>query len=269
MLLQQKRKNPTNVRKHFIHDLNNFITECTAAHEDVIIGGDFNEIIGSSSSGIASLCRKHHLTDAIHHHHGAPPLPFATWIDGSYILDYILVSPAILPHIKRCGYEAFLANIHGDHSGMFLDLDTSSLFGAPDTQLAPLAPCRLKSTNPQQVTSYFEHYFDYLVEHNFFDRLQRLEEHPSHALAERLDRTRIQAALFAEAKLPQYPDVPYSPAIVRLRNRFGLLRLLLYQHNHGIDLHEQVKTSILQQYHDFVFPNTLEECKTQYNSVLN
>jgi len=268
MLLQQKQTNPTNIRKHFLHDLDTFIKECTAQAEDIVIGGNFNDIIGSTSTGMAALCRSNHLTDAIHHVHGSPATPFATWTDGNDVLDCILVSPNILPHITSCGYEPFLANIHGDHRGMFVDLNTFSLFGSPDTQLFALTPRHLKSTNLHHVTTHFEHNHEYLKKHNFFSCLERLKEYPSHELAERLDRTRIQAALFAENQLPQHPDVPYSPAIVRLQNRLGLLRLLLFQHNHGIDLHAQLKTSILQQYEHFVFPDTLASCKSQYNSAL-
>lgn len=90
---------------------------------------------------------------------------------------------------------------------------------------------------------------------------------PSHKLAERLDRAHIQASLCRIYKLPQYPDVPYSPAIVALWNTFGLLQLLLFQHNHRIDLHNQIKASIASQ-SNFALPTMLEECKVRYNEAL-
>jgi hypothetical protein len=59
----------------------------------------------------------------------------------------------MLPYIKACGCKPFLQHINGDHRGMFVDFDTTALFGAPDSRLALLAQHKLLSNN---VNIYFE-----------------------------------------------------------------------------------------------------------------
>ena len=246
MLLKAKRENPANVRKHFVKDLKRFLRKCSKDGQEVILMGNFNEVLGVHSHGMSKVCRELDLTDAIHYFHGPPETPFSTWIDGKEILDYILVSRSLLPFIKACGYEPFLQHINGDHRGMFIDFDTTALFGAPDSRLAPLAQRKLQATNPKHVTIYFEKQYEYLIQHNYFPRLEHLQHHPDDALAEALDRTRTRACLYAEAKLPRYPDVPYSPAIANARNHFNILKMVLYQHKHQIGFSDQLWEPILR-----------------------
>ena len=148
-LLEEKRPQPEKVRKHFRREFNSFLTRCRANKEHLIIGGDFNEVIGTRSWGMSELCRKHDLVDPIFHFHGLPEGHFATWIDGKTIIDYILISKELIPAVDACGYEAFEVRAKGDHRGMFIKFNTSKLYGSTTVKLAPLASRRLKSTNPQ------------------------------------------------------------------------------------------------------------------------
>jgi hypothetical protein len=86
------------------------------------------------------------------------------------------------------------------------------------------------STNPNHVRIHIEAQHEYLEEHNYVHRILHLQQNPNEELAESVDRMRMRACLYAESKIPQYPDVPYSPAMVEARNYFGLLCLLLHQH---------------------------------------
>ena len=115
---------------------------------------------------------------------------------------------------------------------------------------------------------YFEAQYDYLIQHNYFPCLEHLQHHPDDALAEALDRTRTRARLYAEAKLPRYPDVPYSPAIANARNHFNILKMLLYQHKHNIDFSDQLREPILCHSEQFKFPQSLEECQIRYDVAL-
>jgi endonuclease/exonuclease/phosphatase family metal-dependent hydrolase len=54
--------------------------ECSG--EEVILMGDFNEVIEVHSHSMSNACRELDLTDAIHYFHGLPEAPFSTWIDG-------------------------------------------------------------------------------------------------------------------------------------------------------------------------------------------
>jgi hypothetical protein len=62
--------------------------------------------------------------------------------------------------------------------------------------------------------------------------------------------------------------VPYSPATVNACNYFGLLRLLLHQHNNGIELNNHLRETMLNQHEELQFPKTAEECKIRYDAAL-
>ena len=169
-----------------------------------------------TGNGIDKLCQQFHLVDAMRYQHGPTPQGFATWVDGSKVLDYTLVDAGLLNSLSKCGYEPFDSRIHSDHRGMFIDFDASMLFGAENTQLANMARRRMHSTNPQQVTLCIKHKLKYPRDHNFFKNLEHLQQHPEDALAERLDKTLLRSSLYAESRLPQCPDVPHSPTIANL-----------------------------------------------------
>jgi hypothetical protein len=66
MLLKAKRDNPVNVRKHFVKDLKRFLRKCSKDGQEVILMGDFNEVLGVHSHGMSNACRELDPTDVIH-----------------------------------------------------------------------------------------------------------------------------------------------------------------------------------------------------------
>jgi hypothetical protein len=161
-----------------------------------------------------------------------------------------------------------MANVPGDHRGMFADFNTSALFGAETSTLAANAPRRIASTNPNHVRTHIEAQHECLDEHNCLHRILHLQPNQMEELAESLDHMRTRACLCAESKVPQYPDVPHSPATVEAHNYFGLLRLLLHQHKNNIELNNHLRESTINQHEDFQFPQTAEECKTRHDTTL-
>jgi hypothetical protein len=174
----------------------------TVITQHVMLAGDFNDILGKESHSISKICRQFKLEDTIHYYHGQAPDRFAIWIDGCEILDYVLVSRALLPFINACGYEPFMANVPGDHRGMFVDFNTSALFGTETSTLAVNAPCRITSTNPNHVRIYIEAQHECLEEHNYVHRILHLQQNPNEELAESLDCARTRACLYADSKIP-------------------------------------------------------------------
>eukprot|EP00957_Ditylum_brightwellii_P090270 6874527-Ditylum_brightwellii.AAC.1 len=55
--------------------------------------------------------------------------PFSTTKTGKQCIDYILTSPELISAVKNKGYLAFDKLIYTDHQGMFVDFDTTILFG--------------------------------------------------------------------------------------------------------------------------------------------
>ena len=266
--LNRQADTSAQVRSHYVHDLDRFLKKLRGKGHRFILMGDFNEIIGSSDDSMSKLCRKHNLVDCIHHFHGDPPRPFATWYDGEDIIDYALIDESLLSCVKACGYAPFKHYMDkADHRGFYIDFDTTTLFGSPTARLQAPKRRRLRSTVPKQVVTYFEAKFAYLEQHNFFTRLKHLESHPNDSLAERLDRQLVQASLYAEKQLPKHRDVPFSPDIANLRERLNIYRLIKDQFLHNVDLDDQIRKRIFDFSGDIVFPNDYDESLRLYQDA--
>eukprot|EP00957_Ditylum_brightwellii_P192147 14626454-Ditylum_brightwellii.AAC.1 len=61
--------------------------------------------------------------------------PFSTTETGKTSIDYILISPEIVPGVKKMGYYIFDQLLYTDCRGIFLGLDTALLFGAEHANL--------------------------------------------------------------------------------------------------------------------------------------
>ena len=133
-LLRQQDKTSGHPRTHFRRDLIAFVKQAIDMKYEVVIGGDFNEVLGSDSAGMAKLCRETGLVDGMYHHLGIRT--GATYNRGTKRIDYVLMSPTLLPCIKRCGYEPFNERITSDHRGFYIDLDQTMLFGDSMQELA-------------------------------------------------------------------------------------------------------------------------------------
>lgn len=89
--------------------------------------------------------------------------------------------------------------IPSDHRGMFLDLNTYSIFEQPPEEAAPSTKRDFRTSNPGVIAAYVTAKIAYLNDHHFFDRLTQMEalSAPDHDLAESLDRDFQRASLHA------------------------------------------------------------------------
>ena len=265
MLQQAGKADPFKVRKHHAHDLVEFVRECQTKGERVIVMGDFNEVLGLRASGMTRLCSECGLKDVILDRHRQTN--FATQEKGSTVIDYALVDPDLEDSIVACGYEPFRIRIMGDHRGIYLDVNTTAFFGVDTTPLASLENRDLNSKKHHQIPVYFDHMATHLNHHNWFQRIQNLQDcinnnTPNHQLAQDLDDTRITAAKHAGKHLPRYHKPPYSPEIARLRNINTLLGLVIHQFTSKYD-HTTSITSIQESLGNYQveLPATIQECK--------
>lgn len=91
-------------RTAFIKDLSFFLQHLQASDHDIIIGGDWNETLNDSQSGLAKLCLDHALVD---------PWParypthdeFPTFEFGSRRIDAVLLSRRLIPSTLHIGYS--------------------------------------------------------------------------------------------------------------------------------------------------------------------
>eukprot|EP00957_Ditylum_brightwellii_P016020 1207259-Ditylum_brightwellii.AAC.1 len=145
------------------------------------------------------------LVDVYKHLH--PDSHLVTYLRGNKRLDYVCITPGLIPALRAAGCLPFHTGIFSDHSALFVNFDPEILFlGNLFSSIDP-AMRKLKSTNPQRVDNYLEMLQAYFAAYNILERVQQLEEDFEMRLSnfihlidkyEVLDRSIIEAMLAAE-----------------------------------------------------------------------
>ena len=201
-------------RQAFIHDLQAFIMQVQAANEDIILVGDFNEEITEPSSGMDQLATTCGLADLFGIRLGSPTIP-ATYQRGHRRIDYALITPTLLPHVKAAGYDPFGYRLPSDHRGMYIDFSAASLLQQDLTPLATVEKRDFSTKTPEVVRKYVTAKMTYLRDHRFFERMEILNqsENPNNALAEQLDRDFQRASWHAARTCSKKKQAPWSPKL--------------------------------------------------------
>ncbi len=186
LLTQQNKKDPSPI-KHFRKDLGKFLKTCDDEKELLVLFRDFNEVLGSDSAGIEKFAREYRLIDIMHQTHEISDP--ATYARGRSRIDYVLASPEVFHAVNECGYEPFNEHFLSDHRGYFVDFDLHQLFGNELQRLASLPFRDVRGKDTTSVTQYIEAKDEYLEDHNFFNRIQKLQQltTPDADFAEQLD----------------------------------------------------------------------------------
>jgi endonuclease/exonuclease/phosphatase family metal-dependent hydrolase/vacuolar-type H+-ATPase subunit H len=220
-----QRKTP---RQAFIQDLQNFIKQIQAEGEEVILAGDFNDDITLPQSGMHQLATTCCLVDLFSIRLGTTNSPI-TYQRGSKRLDYILISPNLLPMVQAAGYDPFGYRLPSDHRGMYIDLSTHELFDQELPQIQAAHKRDFRTSTPGVIQAYVMAKIKYLQDHRFFERLQILNDlHESnHVLAESLDRDFERASFHAANKCSKKPRAPWSPALASAWAEIHYYRVLI------------------------------------------
>jgi hypothetical protein len=112
-------------KKMFTEDLAILVTKARKEDKDIILTGDFNELVGDDPRGMLKVLSEGDLTDAHEQQHGT--VYITTYTRGVKSLDYVFVTPRLVKHILQNGYESFHARIKSDHRGYFVDFDLAGL----------------------------------------------------------------------------------------------------------------------------------------------
>ena len=201
-------------REAFVRDLINFIRQVQHDGEDIILIGDFNEEINEPLSGTDQIAMTCGLVDLFGIRLGSNNIP-STYQRGTRRLDYALISPSLLQHVRAAGYDPFGYRIPTDHRGLYLDLASDTLFSQDIIPLAPATKRDFTSTSPGTVVKYVTAKMAYLDGHNFFDRLHNLNtlDQPDPILAESLDRDFQRASQHAARVCKKRQQPPWSPKL--------------------------------------------------------
>ena len=107
-------------RDAFRRDLLQCIKQYQQEEFDILITGDFNEVLGSDSDGMSKIASETGLLDIMAAHHLEQPP--ATYARGQKRFDSALASPRVMEALQAAGYEAFGHQIASDHRGYFFRL---------------------------------------------------------------------------------------------------------------------------------------------------
>ena len=122
LLLESNENGAIDPRYAFCRDLKASINQYQSQGHDILVTGDFNEVLGNiDQGGITQLASECQLTDVMSALHPGIAHP-ATYMRGHKRLDYVLASPRVLAAARRSGYEEFQHRIHSDHRAYFVDL---------------------------------------------------------------------------------------------------------------------------------------------------
>ena len=192
-------------REAFIQDLDSELTEWLAAGDQIIIGGDLNNSVLSTS--VQNFFRKHHMHNLIFARHDPSHAP-ATYrrSTADKVIDGLWATPNI--HAERCGYmEA--GEFPGDHSALWVDITYTHALGHDPPLPQTMAARRLKLQDPTCVKRYTSRCEQYVDEKRLCSRQFQLEREvtagipltPDQILrANNIDRDRTHAMLKADKK---------------------------------------------------------------------
>jgi hypothetical protein len=129
--------------------------------------------VGDDLNAMARVLVVGDLTDTHGHQHGE--INIKTYRRGHERLDYGLVTPRMVDHILRSGYEAFHARTVSDHRDYFVDF---ALAGFLDRQLPAIFSATsqaIRGTHPSNIPKYVEHLHKYLETNNIY-RLAKVQK---------------------------------------------------------------------------------------------
>ena len=114
-------------KKRFLKDLRTLLENAWTKRQDIVLTGDFNDVIGDTHNELTKLFLEMELIDVHAYTHGSN-CDISTWTRGSHRLDYFFLSRRLIDHVLRCGFEQFYYRLSKDHRGYFVDLSMIGLF---------------------------------------------------------------------------------------------------------------------------------------------
>jgi exonuclease III len=206
-ILRRRGFDNPNPRLHFINNLSSLVQHYHQANSDIILMGDFNEVIGLDLNGMAKVLQKGHLTNIQTYCHVIDSEE-STYSRGPNRVDYIFSSDRLLPHIHRQGCEPFNARIFSDHRSIFVDITYSGIFDQSPNIMAPPSRCNLRYDCPSHVVRYLEFMSKYINDHSLTKRSIALHLSRNNDLAEAIDRDMTAGLLAADLHCKHYAGPP-------------------------------------------------------------
>eukprot|EP00957_Ditylum_brightwellii_P045000 3413993-Ditylum_brightwellii.AAC.1 len=122
--LKKKGISKPNPCQQFLLDLTNLLHDLQTKEHEIVLPLDANDDI-LEDGAFNRFIVKINLTDAYNHVH--PKSHPAIYLRGSKKLDYMLLTPGLLPAIIAIGYLPFHTGILSDHCTLWADFDPEIL----------------------------------------------------------------------------------------------------------------------------------------------
>lgn len=247
-------------RKAFIDDLIRVIQDFQHQGHDIIVGGDFNETLLDSRSGLLRLATETNLADPwqhIHPHH----VEFNTQISGSKRIDSVLLSHRIMDSVRSIGYAPFGHITNSDHRPLLLDFDTKRLFGDDTDMIFPPQFRGVKANDASSVTTYVEKLHKHLTSNGAFDIQKALDDDRANTItAEMADRLLGEGGDSAEHACKRRRPEFYSTLLSQQRIKVGAIRARVNDMKYNIqDRQSAINARLTRAGIEYAFPETLAE----------
>ena len=119
----------------------------------------------------------------------------ATYIWGKWRVEFCFVSPRIIDHVIRCGFEVFHARMQSNHWGYFVDISMEGLFDRCLPPIVNLVKWCIRSSHPYLVR---EKLSDYFEDHGIVKKAQEAQHNYKYEEVEKLDKLITAGTLHAE-----------------------------------------------------------------------
>jgi hypothetical protein len=240
-VLQMKREGITdqNPRRQFCKALDTFLAEKLKAKHQIILGGDFNEDIGTNMHGLTGVISKHNLTDVLQSQLNMDDEP-ATYARGSKRIDYVFATADVAALVRTCGAEPFNHRFFSDHRGIYVDLVLSGLF---DRNLSPLASPQhrdIRSGNPRHIQKYITEIKKQFTKNEIQTRCEYIAENQDDDIAESLDANITSAMLLAGKACAHTSRLPVSPQLHAAQTHHRICQQVVTQFRTNRDMSLQI-----------------------------
>ena len=221
-------------RSQFWTDLLRHTKELQAKNYQIIIIGDFNTACNNDRRNpIRSFLDNCNLSDAIAHFHDCSH--GTSYARGNNIIDYCFVSTELLPSIRSCGYLPLHFVCFSDHRSLYLDFDSTLLFGGAPPKIAKPTARFVKCRDSQATEKFLTRLGSYWAKHSLRQRVNRLatvlertSATPSvRRFAMKIDRDRTRGFLMAEKKCQRRERPPWSRTLHRLSRQFRYWQIVI------------------------------------------
>ena len=223
----------------FIDDLTTLVKKARNEDKDIILTGDFNELVGDDPRGMQRVLAAGGLTDVHEHQHG--PVDITTYTRGVKRLDYVFVTPRLVNHILRSGYESFHSRIASDHRGYFVDFALAGFFDRRLPSIFSASSRAIRGSHPSNITKYIEYLDAYLNNNDMYRKVKEQKNWYEKNQLEKLDRMITRGMLEAEDQCRIFHRQTWSKEVNEVMTTANILRIHLSSLKNNIDCSKQIR----------------------------